>query len=139
MPRVKAKALVNPLSRVLVSVDLFTLCCTSFSWIHWYCGMNSTSVFTVKPELSKKVCVRLTASSKNPVKYDKMNLTNINVKTRSLPVNNEYHPDVVTSTGWGRALPWSNAPHFASWCSAQYIRVLAGFQTNVGKEDTPEW
>lgn len=56
----------------------------------------------------------LTASSKNPVKSDDMNLTNIIVKARSLPVSNtlhRHHPGVITSIAWARTLSGSNAPH----------------------------
>lgn len=67
-----------------------------------------------------------------------MNLTNINVKARSLPVNNEYNPDVMTSKEWGRALPRNSTLHLRPGAVFNTLRVLVGFQTNVGKEDSQE-
>lgn len=63
---------------------------------------------------SKEEGLWLIASSKNPVKSDDMNLTNIKVKITLLPISNtlhRHHSNVVTSKGWGRALPRSTAPH----------------------------
>lgn len=72
------------------------------------CMQTHMVIAGVKSEWRRKVCVKLTASNKNPVKFGDINLININVKARSLLVSNglhRHHPGMVTSKGWARRCP----------------------------------